>query len=74
MWFWIAISALFFVLLLVAEEFIYYFWNRYVYGTNYEKKRRWSNRLSVVVVLVKRLFHRRDKKLPKPNSDKGFPL
>jgi hypothetical protein len=74
MWFWITISALLFVLLLVAEEFIYFFWNRYVYGANSERKRRWSGKLSVAVGLFIKLFHKREKKLSNPNSDKGFPL
>jgi hypothetical protein len=74
MWFWITIAALFFVLLLVAEEFIYFFWNRYVYGADYKRKRRWFSRLSVVVVLFKRLLGKSEKKISNPNSDKGLPL
>ncbi|MEH7376124.1 hypothetical protein [Neobacillus drentensis] len=74
MWFWITISALCFVLLLILEEFIYYFWNRYVYGANYERKRRWRGRLPVASVIFKRLFHKREKEISNTNSDKGLPL
>jgi hypothetical protein len=75
MWFWIIISALFFVLLLVVEELFYYFWNRYVYGPNIKGKRRWlSRQVFGTVVLIKRLFHRREKELPKTKTDKGLPL
>jgi hypothetical protein len=74
MWFWITISALCFVLLLIVEEFIYYFWNRYVYGANYERKRRWWGRLSASGVIFKRLFHKREKERSNTNSDKGLPL
>lgn len=75
MWFWITISALCFVLLLVVEEFFYYFWNRYVYGPTLKRKRKWWSRLSFVGALFKKLlFHKREKKLPKSNSDKSLPL
>ncbi|SMQ76053.1 hypothetical protein SAMN05444673_2637 [Bacillus sp. OV166] len=74
MWFWITISALCFVLLLFLEEFIYYFWNRYVYGANYERKWRWWSKLSVAGVIFKRVFHKREKEISNSNSDKGLPL
>jgi succinate dehydrogenase hydrophobic anchor subunit len=74
MWYWITISALCFVLLLIVEEFFYYFWNRYVYGPNIKRKRKWWSRLSLACALFMRLFHKREKKLPKSNSDKSLPL
>lgn len=74
MWFWITISILCFALLLVIEEFVYYFWNRYVYGTKIEKKRKWRSRLLTGVVFLKHLFHKNEKKISNTNSDKGSPL
>lgn len=74
MWFWITISVIVFVFLLVVEELIYYFWNRYVYGENYERKRRWWSRLSVGGVIFKRVFHKRENERSNSNSDKGLPL
>jgi hypothetical protein len=75
MWYWITISALCIVLLLVVEEFFYYFWNRYVYGPNIKGKRRWWSRiLSGAINLFKKLPHKREKELPKTNSDKSLPF
>ncbi|MDQ1146365.1 hypothetical protein QE429_003192 [Bacillus sp. SORGH_AS 510] len=42
--YWVTVFILFIVLLLVVEELIYYFWNRYVYGPNIERKAKWKNR------------------------------
>jgi hypothetical protein len=54
MLFWITICGLFFGLLLIIEEVIYYSWNRYVYGPNLERKRKWKKRLTAVLRLFKR--------------------
>ena len=73
MWYWITISILLFILLLAVEEFFYYSWNRYVYGPNIKRRKRWLSRvISVGVVLFKKLFHK--KELSKTNSDKSLPL
>ncbi|MBO0961838.1 hypothetical protein J1P26_19210 [Neobacillus sp. MM2021_6] len=54
MWTSIIVIAGFFSLLMVLEESIYYFWNRYVYGPNVERKRKWNNRLKAVWRFFKR--------------------
>ncbi|WP_066064631.1 hypothetical protein [Neobacillus soli] len=54
MWYWITISTLFILLLIVIEESIYYFWNRYVYGTNDVRRRKWTKRLTSVITFFKR--------------------
>ena len=50
---WLMITAAFF-LFVVLEESIYYSWNRYVYGKNMEMRRKWKNRLFVVLRFFKR--------------------
>ncbi|MEH7073191.1 hypothetical protein [Neobacillus drentensis] len=70
MWFWIFLILLF----IGVEETIYYAWNRYVYGPNFEGKRKWWNGLKVGLVWLKQLFHKRDKNSSHSNSDKGTPL
>ncbi|WML39319.1 hypothetical protein RCG19_19370 [Neobacillus sp. OS1-2] len=54
MWTSIIVIAGFFSLLMVLEESIYYFWNRYVYGPNVERKRKWNSRLKAVWRFFKR--------------------
>jgi hypothetical protein len=40
MWHWISIVASIYILFIVLEESVYYFWNRYVYGPKERKARR----------------------------------
>jgi len=70
MWFWV----IFILLLIIAEESIYYSWNRYVYGPNFEGKRKWWSGMKRGFALIKRLFLKRDKNISHSNSDKGTPL
>ncbi|MDR6123832.1 hypothetical protein QFZ87_003429 [Bacillus sp. SLBN-46] len=46
--YWITVFVLFIVLYLVVEELIYYFWNRYVYGPNLERKSKWKKKISTI--------------------------
>lgn len=46
--YWITVFVWAIVLLLIAEECLYYFWNRYVYGPNLERRRKWKNRMLTV--------------------------
>jgi hypothetical protein len=50
-WFWITVL---FFLLFIMEELIYYLWNRYIYGANNEKNRKWQNRLTMIITFFKR--------------------
>ncbi|ETI67723.1 hypothetical protein [Neobacillus vireti] len=52
--FWITICGLFFGLLLIIEELIYFSWNRYVYGPNLERKMKRKNRIKWLLALFKR--------------------
>jgi hypothetical protein len=54
MWFWVTISTLIFIVLMIVEEANYYFWNRYVYGPNVERKVNWKKRISTVLTLFKK--------------------
>ncbi|MDN3015278.1 hypothetical protein PH210_03535 [Paenibacillus sp. BSR1-1] len=54
MWYWAGIFALFCCLFLIIEEIVYYLWNRYVYGPNYEGKSKWKNRAKAFIRLFKR--------------------
>ncbi|WP_423802060.1 hypothetical protein [Neobacillus sp. SAB-20_R2A] len=38
----------------VIEETTNYFWNRYVYGPNVQRKEKWKNRFSILVMLIRR--------------------
>ena len=53
MWNSIIVIAGCFSLLMVLEESIYYTWNRYVYGPNEERKRKWKTRLKTVKSVFK---------------------
>jgi hypothetical protein len=50
---WLTITAAFF-LFVFLEESIYYSWNRYIFGKNVEMRRKWKNRLLVVLTFFKR--------------------
>ncbi|MFJ7726489.1 hypothetical protein ACIQXV_10015 [Neobacillus sp. NPDC097160] len=52
--YWMTTTALFFGLFIVIEESIYYFWNRYVYGPNEERKRKWKERAKAILRIFKR--------------------
>ncbi|MFF2448130.1 hypothetical protein ACFVSW_13615 [Neobacillus sp. NPDC058068] len=52
--FWITICGLFFGLLLIIEELIYFSWNRYVYGPNLERKMKRKKRIKWLLALFKR--------------------
>ncbi|EKN65713.1 hypothetical protein BABA_19011 [Neobacillus bataviensis LMG 21833] len=54
MWNSIMLIAGCFCLVIVLEESIYYFWNRYVYGPNEERTRKWKNRLKTIRGFLKR--------------------
>lgn len=54
MWFWLTFYAIIFVLLLIIEELIYYFWNRYVYGPNVERKTIWKKRIKWMLAIFRK--------------------
>ncbi|MGG3470662.1 hypothetical protein ABES02_24645 [Neobacillus pocheonensis] len=54
MWYWASIFALLCCLFLIIEELIYYLWNRYVYGPNFESQNRWKKRYNAFVRFFKR--------------------
>lgn len=54
MWDWLMIGVWFCVLLLIMEESIYYFWNRYVYGPDYERRNKWKKRMMSIVSFFKK--------------------
>jgi hypothetical protein len=44
-----------YVLFIILEEFIYYFWNRYVYGPKEKRPRIWKNRFAIGIAFLMRL-------------------
>lgn len=60
MWFWIAVISL---LLIVFEESIYYFWNRYIYGRKESKPKNWKSRIALGIsfLIRKRMRDAHDK-------------
>ncbi|MEH7438351.1 hypothetical protein V7182_12815 [Neobacillus drentensis] len=62
--YWITIFVLFIVLFLVVEELIYYFWNRYVYGPNLERKSNWKKRITTIWKVMTTFFTFFKKKQP----------
>ncbi|MCL6572382.1 MAG: hypothetical protein K6T88_11965 [Bacillus sp. (in: Bacteria)] len=54
MWFWITITTLSFILLIIIEESIYYFWNRYVFGPNNARRNKWKSRFTAISTFFKR--------------------
>ncbi|MGJ7909789.1 hypothetical protein [Neobacillus sp. LXY-1] len=51
MWVWI---FLIYFLLILLEESIYYWWNRYLYGKNEELFNKWRSRISRFTQILKR--------------------
>jgi len=56
---WINIVVMWFILFILAEELLYYFWNRYVYGPKKRKPRYWKSRIVLGITIVVRMQRRK---------------
>lgn len=55
MWNWVAAAAGIYILFIILEESVYYFWNRYVFGPK-ERKVRPRQRIILGMVFIIQLY------------------
>jgi hypothetical protein len=71
MWYWIAMVAGIYILFILLEESVYYFWNRYIYGPKERKARRRSRIiLGMAFIIQLHLLEFRRKHTHKVSSGK----
>ena len=64
---WFTIMLLF-LLFICVEETIYFTWNRYLFGKNNNRKRKWGNGVIRVMTFLKR---RKPLKIKQSNKEKS---
>ncbi|MDQ1003172.1 hypothetical protein QFZ28_003572 [Neobacillus niacini] len=52
MWYWISMAAGIYMLFIILEESVCYFWNRYVYEPKERKARRWKNIILGIAFII----------------------
>ncbi|MEW9051458.1 MAG: hypothetical protein AB2392_09905 [Neobacillus sp.] len=58
MWFWIAVCTGTYLIFILFEELIYFFWNRYVYGPKQVLRKKWIRRIVKGYYFTKKYIER----------------